>query len=190
MTHHLLWRACGCVFVWISANVTLVDSQCLWGEALWPVLSGCCFVWTAAGGSRPWLFAACELEPSRLINRLPGVLNNLVQVAAFTFSFIRKRMVYWATRHPWQGVNRNKKKIALACFYSIIFVNKRFFCQKSNVLSFFFMQKLFCSHASCNRSCFYLTNTTTSQVKHLHCYEAVSIQPSQLLQKCKHLLIQ
>lgn len=108
MSHHLLWRLCGCVFIWISANVNLVDSWCFWGAALWPVLGGCCFVWTAAGGSRPWLFAACELEPFQFINRLPGVLNDLVQVAAFTFSRIRKLLEYWTTWHPWQSISRNK----------------------------------------------------------------------------------
>lgn len=149
MSHHLLWRLCGCVFIWISANVNLVDSWCFWGAALWPVLGGCCFVWTAAGGSRLWLFAACELEPFQFINRLPGVLNDLVQVAAFTFSRIRKLL---ELNHTASMASRKQKQkqFALAC----------------------------------------AGFATTSQVKHLHCYEAVSIQPSQLLQQYKHRFIQ
>lgn len=92
--------------------VRIHDSQ--WAAALYATLEGCCFVWTAAGGSRPWLFAACELEPFWLINKLPGVFNDLVQVAAFTFSGIMKWLVYmW----PTHGNRSETKPIILLLQY-------------------------------------------------------------------------
>lgn len=119
---------------------------------------------------RSSLFAACKLKPSWLINRLPGVLNDLAQVTAFTFSCMVKSA--WCIKpHSTDGkVSTETKTIRIALLLRYYFVNTIFFY-----------------HSRC---CFYSTNTTTSQVKHLHCYEAFSIQPSQLLQKCKHLLIQ
>lgn len=160
------------MWVWIH------DSQRWWAAALWATLEGCCFVWAAAGGSRPWLFAACELEPFWLINKLPGVFNDLVQVAACTFSGIMKWLVYMWPTHG--NMSKTKPIILLLQYY---FGDWQVcLSQKLNVF-LFWMQKGLCSHTGGSRSWFYLTNRSTSQVQPL------SIQSSQLLLKCKQLLI-
>lgn len=159
------------MWVWIH------DSQHYWAAALWATLEGCCFVWRAAGGSRPWLFAACELEPFWLINKLPEVFNDLVQVAAFTFSGIMKWLVYmWPTHGNWSKT----KPIILRLQY---YFSNRKVCLSQNVECFSLPDAEGALQSLRWQQEFYLTNRSTSQVHPL------SIQPSQLLLKCKHLLI-
>lgn len=118
MTHQL-WKACGAAFVWINVNVALTDPQRFWGVALWPALGGCCFVRAAAGGSCPWVFVACELEPFWHISRLPGDLTDQAQVAAFTSCHIMKRgmRIYYQHFRVQRGVGEKTTGFLSFCFW-------------------------------------------------------------------------
>lgn len=153
------------------------DSQRWWAAALWATLEGCCFVCTAAGGSHPWLFAACELEPFWLINKLPGVFNDLVQVAAFTFSGIMKRLVYMWPTHG----NRSKTKPIILLLQYYFGDWKVCLSQKLNVF-LFWMQKGLCSHSSGSRSWFYLS------IQHLfeHLFKHPAITAAVKMQTSAH----
>lgn len=117
VTCNQLLMVCGTGSVWISGSVALAGQQCFWGVAVRPAVFGCCFVWAAAGGLRPWVYVACEPEPFWHTSSFPWDMND--QVSVLRSSCIMKCCVVlylWPTLH---GTHRYRvHKINTARFYS------------------------------------------------------------------------
>lgn len=169
-THHQLWRRCG--------SGSMVHS---------------------VGEKQPCerhLRVAVLFEQQQVVHVLGFLLPVNLSLFGSSTNSQKSSMIWFRLQHSqfvasWSGwytcdppMATGAKQSPLSCFYSIILATERSVCHKMWMFFLFRMQKGLCSHTGGSRSWFYLTNRSTSQVHPL------SIQPSQLLLKCKHLLIQ